>query len=122
VVQLQLLDLMIDKRDVGMPMDANMRLELIDLMASILVWVFEAQEGRVMYESGAGMRNSPITSGGQSRLYALEEGIASSSGMRAGHLSQLLPIIPSTRPRTDALLGYLRNLSQTSSGHPRFAW
>ncbi len=40
VVQLQLLDLMIEKRDVRVPMDAKVRLELIDLMASILVAVF----------------------------------------------------------------------------------
>jgi hypothetical protein len=46
VVQLQLLDLMIEKRDVRVPVDARAKLELIDLMASILVAVFEAQERR----------------------------------------------------------------------------
>ena len=50
-MQLQLLDLMIEKRGVPVAMDANLPLELIDLMASILVAVFEAQEGRVN-ESG----------------------------------------------------------------------
>lgn len=44
VVQLQLLDLMIEKRDVRVPVDARVTLELIDPMASILVAVFEAQE------------------------------------------------------------------------------
>ena len=45
-MQLQLLDLMIEKRDVRVPVDARAKLELIDLMASILVAVFEAQERR----------------------------------------------------------------------------
>ena len=43
VVQLQLLELMIEKREVRVPVDARAKLELIDLMASILVTVFEAQ-------------------------------------------------------------------------------
>jgi hypothetical protein len=45
-MQLQLLDLMIEKRDVRVPVSARVTLEVIDLMASILVAVFEAQEGR----------------------------------------------------------------------------
>ena len=45
-MQLQLLDLRIETRNVRVPVDARVRLELIDLMASILVAVFEAQEGR----------------------------------------------------------------------------
>jgi hypothetical protein len=47
VMQLQLLDLMIEKRGAPVPMDRRVQLELIDVMASILVAVFEAQQGRV---------------------------------------------------------------------------
>jgi hypothetical protein len=46
-MQLQLLDVMIEKRDGRVPFDVRVQRELIDLMASILVAVFEAQEGRV---------------------------------------------------------------------------
>ena len=46
-MQLQLLDLMIDKPDVPVSIDARVQLELIDLMASILLAVSEAQQGGV---------------------------------------------------------------------------
>ena len=42
MVQLQLLDLMIRKESEVVPMDATARAELIDLMARILVTVFQA--------------------------------------------------------------------------------
>jgi hypothetical protein len=47
VVQLQFLDLMIRKKDEAVPMDAKARADLIDLMARILVVVFQAEEGRL---------------------------------------------------------------------------
>jgi hypothetical protein len=47
VVQLQLLDLMIERRQARLPLDPRVEVELVDLMASILVAVFETQEGRV---------------------------------------------------------------------------
>jgi hypothetical protein len=47
VVQLQLLDLMIRKEDEAVPMDAKARADLIDLMARILVAVFQVEGGKV---------------------------------------------------------------------------
>jgi hypothetical protein len=47
VVQLQFLDLMIRKKDDAVPMDALTRADLIDLMARILVVVFQEEKGRV---------------------------------------------------------------------------
>jgi hypothetical protein len=43
VVQLELLDLTIGKEYVGVPIDATVRAELINLMARILVAVFKAE-------------------------------------------------------------------------------
>jgi hypothetical protein len=47
VVQLQLLDVMIGKKNAAVPMDAAARADLIDLMARILVVVFQAEGARV---------------------------------------------------------------------------
>ncbi len=47
VVQLQLRDLMIRTENEIVPMDATARTELIDLMARILVVVFQAEGGTV---------------------------------------------------------------------------
>jgi hypothetical protein len=47
VLQLQLLDLGIRKDDVAVPIDITVRTELIDLMARILMAVFQTEEGRV---------------------------------------------------------------------------
>ena len=47
VLQLQLLDLRIRKEDVAVPIDITVRAELIDLMARILVVVFQAEGGTV---------------------------------------------------------------------------
>jgi hypothetical protein len=47
VRQLQFLDLMIRKEDEDVPMDAMARADLIDLMARILVAVFQTEGGRV---------------------------------------------------------------------------
>ena len=47
MVQLQLLDLMIRKESEAVPMDATARADLIDLMARVLVAVFQAEGGRV---------------------------------------------------------------------------
>jgi hypothetical protein len=47
VVQLQFLDLMIRKEDEAAAMDAKARADLIDLMARILVAVFQAEGGKV---------------------------------------------------------------------------
>jgi hypothetical protein len=47
VLQLQLLDLRIRTEDVAVPMDVTARTELIDLMARILVAVFQAEGGIV---------------------------------------------------------------------------
>ena len=44
--QLRLLDLMIRKEEAAVPIDATARAELIDLMARILVVVFQAEGGR----------------------------------------------------------------------------
>ena len=46
MVQLQLLHLTIQTDVVVVPMDVQVRLEVIDLMARILVAVFEAQGGK----------------------------------------------------------------------------
>jgi hypothetical protein len=46
VRQLQFLDLMIRKEDEDVPMDAMARADLIDLMARILVAVFQTEGGR----------------------------------------------------------------------------
>ena len=47
MLQLQLLVLKIPTEDVAVPMDATARTELIDLMARILVAVFQAEGGTV---------------------------------------------------------------------------
>jgi hypothetical protein len=47
VLQLQLLDLGIRKDDVAVSIDITVRTDLIDLMARILVVVFQAEEGRL---------------------------------------------------------------------------
>jgi hypothetical protein len=47
VVQLQFLDLMIRKENEAVPMDAKARADLIDLMARILVAVFQVEGGTV---------------------------------------------------------------------------
>jgi hypothetical protein len=47
VVQLQLLDLTIGTENGTVPMDARARADLIDLMARILVVVFQAEGGSV---------------------------------------------------------------------------
>jgi len=47
VVQLQLLDVMIGKKNAAVPMDAAARADLIDLMARILVVVFQTEGGTV---------------------------------------------------------------------------
>ena len=47
MVQLQFLDLMIRKEDEAAAMDAKARADLIDLMARILVAVFQAEGGKV---------------------------------------------------------------------------
>jgi len=65
-MQLQLLDLMIDRGDVPVPMDGRVQLELIDLMASILVAVFEAQQGRVDESALVQSQNQAGASGAQS--------------------------------------------------------
>jgi hypothetical protein len=47
VRQLQLLVLKIPTEDVAVPMDATARTELIDLMARILVVIFQAEGGTI---------------------------------------------------------------------------
>ena len=47
MLQLQLLDLGIRKDDVAVPIDITVRTDPIDLMARILVVVFQAEEGRL---------------------------------------------------------------------------
>ena len=47
VMQLKLLELMIRKENEAVPMDAAVRADLIDLMARVLVVVFQEQGGRV---------------------------------------------------------------------------
>ena len=47
VVQLQFLDLMIQKENETVPMDAKARADLIDLMARVLVAVFQVEGGNV---------------------------------------------------------------------------
>src|SRR5580700_608046 len=47
VVQLQFLDLMIRKENEAVPMNTKARADLIDLMARVLVAVFQAEGGKV---------------------------------------------------------------------------
>jgi len=47
VVQLKLLDLMIRNHSEAVPMDAKARAELVDLMARVLVAVFQAEGGKI---------------------------------------------------------------------------
>jgi hypothetical protein len=47
MVQLQFLDLIIQKKIEVVPMDAKARANLIDLMARILATVFQAEGGKV---------------------------------------------------------------------------
>ena len=47
MVQLQFLDLMIRNQSEGVPVDAKARADLIDLMARILVAVFQAEGGKL---------------------------------------------------------------------------
>jgi hypothetical protein len=47
VVQLKLLDLMIRTQGEAVPMDAKARADLIDLMARVLVAVFQAEGGKI---------------------------------------------------------------------------
>jgi hypothetical protein len=47
VVQLQFLDLMIRKENEAVPMHAKARADLIDLMARVLVAVFQVEGGNV---------------------------------------------------------------------------
>src|SRR5277367_4531782 len=47
VVQLQFLGLMIRKQSEAVPMDAKVRADLIDLMAGVLVAVFQVEGGKV---------------------------------------------------------------------------
>ncbi len=46
MVQLKLLDLMIRNHSEAVPMDAKARAELVDLMARVLVAVFQAEGGK----------------------------------------------------------------------------
>jgi hypothetical protein len=68
-VQLQLLDLAIEKENAVVPMDERVRTELIDLMARILVTVFEAQGGKVdesrlvQFQNQAGALSTQSVSG-----------------------------------------------------------
>ena len=65
-MQLQLLDLMIEKRDVHVAIDKSVQRPVIDLMASILVAVFAAQEGRVNESGVVQSQDQAGTSGAQS--------------------------------------------------------
>jgi hypothetical protein len=47
VVQLQFLDLMIRQKNEAVPMDAKARAHLLDLMARVLVAVFQAEGGKI---------------------------------------------------------------------------
>ena len=70
-VQLQLLDLVIGKENAVVPMDERVRTELIDLMARILVTVFEAQGGKVMNQVLCNPKNQAGALGAESdRLLA----------------------------------------------------
>jgi hypothetical protein len=51
-MQLQFLDLLIGEEDGAVPLDAAVRADLIDLMARVLVVVFQ-EEGRRVDEAGA---------------------------------------------------------------------
>jgi hypothetical protein len=66
VAQLQFLDLMIRKEDEDVPMDAMARTDLIDLMARILVAVFQTEGGRVDYRGLVQSQDQAGTPGSQS--------------------------------------------------------
>jgi hypothetical protein len=67
VRQLQLLDLAIVKAGITVPIDAVTRNELIDLMARVLVVVFQTEGGRVDDRASLQSQNQAGTLGSQSR-------------------------------------------------------
>jgi hypothetical protein len=66
VRQIQLLDLAIAKEEVAVPIDALTRTELIDLMARILMVVFQTEGGRVDDRASLQSQNQAGASGAQS--------------------------------------------------------
>jgi hypothetical protein len=66
VVQLQFLDLMIRKEGEAVPMDAKARADLIDLMARILVAVFQVEGGKVDDRDAAQFQDQGGAPGSQS--------------------------------------------------------
>jgi hypothetical protein len=78
VLQLQLLDLGIRKEDVAVPIDITVRTELIDLMARILVVVFQAEEGRV--HDGASIQSQDQAGALGSQSYRLLTAIQRETG------------------------------------------
>ena len=65
MVQLQLLDLMIRKESEAVPMDATTRADLIDLMARVLVAVFQAEGGKAMTETSVQSQDQAGAPGSQ---------------------------------------------------------
>jgi hypothetical protein len=71
VMQLQFLDLLIAKEDGAVPLDAAVRADLIDLMARVLVVVFQEEERRIDDRRCLHFQNQAGTPGAQSdRLLA----------------------------------------------------
>jgi hypothetical protein len=66
VVQLQFLDLMIRKENEDVPMDAKARADMIDLMARILVTVFQMKGGKVDDRSSVQSQDQAGAPGSQS--------------------------------------------------------
>jgi hypothetical protein len=78
VRQLQLLDLAIVKKEVTVPIDAVTRTELIDLMARILVVVFQTEGGKVDDRASLQSQNQAGAPGSQS--YRLPAAIQRQAG------------------------------------------
>jgi hypothetical protein len=66
VVQLQFLGLMIRKENEAVPMDAKARADLIDLMARVLVAVFQVEGGNVDDRGPVQSQDQPGAPGSQS--------------------------------------------------------
>jgi len=87
VLQLQLPDMGIRKEDVAVPIDITIRSELIDLMARILMAVFQAEEGRVHDGASIQSQDQAGALGSQSHLYLRQ---SSEKQVRQNKESQLL--------------------------------
>src|SRR5215831_18258622 len=78
VVQLKLLDLMIRDQSEALPLDAKIRADLIDLMARILVAVFQVEGGKVNDRNAVQSQDQAGAPGAQS--YCLPPAVQREAG------------------------------------------